>query len=206
MLNIDDIVDGEIVNGEWEGTKTLDKLLSVFNANIEAQRDSSRITDSEYGQLYVSGLIEIMKQSIDFEDRKLMNDAQIRSIDKDIEIKERGMIENELSGAKQRDAIDAEINYKVKQSELIDSQIIGSGYDNQVKKEQVTMSIFEREFIQPKNLEKISRDIDLTNEQIKLTYAERIIKDKEASLLGLDKVLQTVGANPENVYTIKYNM
>lgn len=206
MLNIDDIVDGEIVNGEWKGTKTLDKLLSVFNANIEAQRDSSRITDSEYGQLYVSGLIDIMKQSIDFEDRKLMNDAQIRSIDKDIEIKERGMIENELSGAKQRDAIDAEINYKVKQSELIDSQIIGSGYDNQVKEEQVTMSIFEREFIQPKNLEKISRDIDLTNEQIKLAHIERIIKDKEASLLGLDKVLQTVGANPENVYTIKYNM
>lgn len=131
MLNIDDIVDGEIVNGEWEGTKTLDKLLSVFNANIEAQRDSLRITDSEYWQLYVSGLIDIMKQSIDFEDRKLMNDAQIRSIDKDIEIKD---------------------------------------------------------------------------EQIKLTYAERIIKDKEASLLGLDKVLQTVGANPENVYTIKYNM
>ena len=206
MLNIDDIVDGEIVNGEWKGTKTLDKLLSVFNANIEAQRDSSRITDSEYGQLYVSGLIDIMKQSIDFEDRKLMNDAQIRSIDKDIEIKERGMIENELSGAKQRDAIDAEINYKVKQSELMDSQIIGSGYDNQVKEEQVTMSIFEREFIQPKNLEKISKDIDLTNEQIKLAHIERIIKDKEASLLGLDKVLQTVGANPENVYTIKYNM
>ena len=48
-----------------------------------------------------------------------------------------------------------------KDIELKDSQIVGMGYDNQVKAEQVIMSVFEREFIQPKQLEKVTAEISL---------------------------------------------
>ena len=48
------------------------------------------------------------------------------------------------------------------------------------------------------------KGIELKEAQKQLAYVERIIKDKEAAALGLDKVLQVTAATPENVYTPKY--
>ena len=50
----------------------------------------------------------------------------------------------------------------------------------------------------------VQAGIALKEEQEKLTYTERVIKDKEAAALGLDRVLQVTATTPENVYTPKY--
>jgi hypothetical protein len=48
----------------------------------------------------------------------------------------------------------------------------------------------------------------LKEEQLKATYAERIVKDKQAAKLGLDNVMKTSeeskALNPNFVYTPKY--
>ena len=41
-------------------------------------------------------------------------------------------------------------------------------------------------------------------EEIKQAYVDRIIKDKQATKLGLDLVTKTVNTTPEGVYTPKY--
>mgnify|MGYP003512525298 CR=1 FL=1 len=51
---------------------------------------------------------------------------------------------------------------------------------------------------------KLEMASEIQKEQIKLMYVERIAKDKEASKLGLDNVVKTSNASPENIYTPKY--
>jgi hypothetical protein len=116
-----------------------------------------------------------------------------------------------------------------KDNDLKDAQIAGIEEDTLVKKEQVLMSIFERTHIQPKQLEKLETDIDvstrqvavteaqstqdlvnkqaqkvLLDEQKKLTYTQRVVADKQAAELGLDNVVKTANVSPEAVYTPKY--
>lgn len=47
-------------------------------------------------------------------------------------------------------------------------------------------------------------DTALKKEQERLTYVERIIKDKKAAEMGLDVVVKAANSAPENVYTPKY--
>jgi len=44
----------------------------------------------------------------------------------------------------------------------------------------------------------------LTEEQLAIAYAERVIKDKEAASLGLDTIVKTANITPETTYTPKY--
>jgi hypothetical protein len=65
-----------------------------------------------------------------------------------------------------KDLTEAQIDDARKGIELKESQIEGIGYDNQVKVEQVRMSQFEREFIQPAQLDKLEKEIDVTERQV----------------------------------------
>jgi hypothetical protein len=90
-----------------------------------------------------------------------------------------------------KDLTEAQVSDVMKGIELKDAQIEGIGYDNQVKVEQVRMSQFEREFIQPKQLEKIdaeigsiSKDNDVKDEQIIMSRFEReFIQPKQLAKL-----------------------
>lgn len=52
------------------------------------------------------------------------------------------------------------------------------------------------------------REIQKDNliEEGKGMFANRIVSDKQAALLGLDQVVKTLNANPEAVYTPKYEV
>lgn len=108
-------------------------------------------------------------------------------IDKDIDVAERGMVEQELTGTAQRTILATE--EQAKQYEV----------DN----------------LLPEQLLKIQEEIDLlqtqdlnTLEQVKATYAERILKDKQAAKLGLDnamKLSETARtSDPNYIYTPRY--
>ena len=44
----------------------------------------------------------------------------------------------------------------------------------------------------------------LEDEALKTSYVERVAKDKQAALMGLDSVVKTVNTTPELVYIPKY--
>jgi hypothetical protein len=67
--------------------------------------------------------------------------------------------------------------------ELTEAQITGIDKDNEVKSEQVLMSIFERQYIQPKQLEKLEEAIELEptqDIQVLLNGSkDRLVKDAQ---------------------------
>jgi hypothetical protein len=66
-------------------------------------------------------------------------------------------------------------------------QRIGMQKDNEVKTEQVLMSVFEREFIQPKNLEKINSDIVLTSAQITGIQKDNEVKSEQVLMSAFER-------------------
>ena len=50
----------------------------------------------------------------------------------------------------------------------------------------------------------LAEDLLHREEQLKATYTERVLKDKQAAELGLDNVVKTANVTPEAVYTPKY--
>jgi hypothetical protein len=50
----------------------------------------------------------------------------------------------------------------------------------------------------------VEAELRLTEERIKLTYVERVLKDKEAADLGHDQVVKDSNTNPAAVYQPKY--
>ena len=187
---IEDVTNGSIINNEWVGTGVFDKLMNTVNKNIELQYLQGRIKGQEYATVYLGSLQAVLAQSIDYIKSEKMIEAQIAEI-QDGTLRANTQLNDELlTSAKQR--------------ELVDAQIVGADYDNQVKSEQVSMSIYERTYIQPKQLEKLESDILLSKEQEKLTYTERVGKDKEVATMGLDTVIKDINATPETIYTPKY--
>lgn len=53
-------------------------------------------------------------------------------------------------------------------------------------------------------IDNLAAQTALTEEQEKDVYTSRVIKDKQAANLGLDLVVKTANANPEAIYTPKY--
>lgn len=54
------------------------------------------------------------------------------------------------------------------------------------------------------NLIRLESELEVKNEQIKTAYVDRVAKDKQAAMLGLDTVMKTSNSTPETVYTPKY--
>jgi hypothetical protein len=50
----------------------------------------------------------------------------------------------------------------------------------------------------------VEAELRLTEERIKLTYVERVLKDKQAADLGLDEVVKDSNVSPDAVYQPKY--
>ena len=95
------------------------------------------------------------------------------------------------------------IEYSLRK-DLTAAQIDGALKDNLLKDEQLLITAYEREHIQPKSLEKLLKEIALIESNTKLSYTERVIKDKSAAELGLDDVVKTFNTTPPAVYTPQY--
>jgi hypothetical protein len=87
----------------------------------------------------------------------------------------------------QEELTEAQVGIAQKDLELKDEQILGMQKDNEVKDEQVLMSQYEREFIQPKQLEKLEEEIDLLQTQDLDVLKSTDVKERqmvEAELTG----------------------
>ena len=112
--------------------------------------------------------------------------AQLAQITKQTDVAERGMLEQEATGTKQRVLLDTE---------------------EQAKQ-------YEVDSLLPEQLTKIQEEIDLLQsqdlnalEQLKIAYTERVLKDKQAAKLGLDnamKLSEDARSTNTYIYTPRY--
>ena len=139
-----DITITDITTGAIDGDGVFDKLMASVRLHIQEEYDNGRIKGTDYANVYLGAVQAVLGQSIQYAMQEEQTEAQV-----DLVIAQKD--ELLLNGVKDR--------------ELKDVQIVGAGYDNQVKAEQVTMATFERTYIQPTNLEKLEEEIDLLQTQ-----------------------------------------
>ena len=65
-LNVADISDGSVVNGEWTGNGVFDKLIEAVNANINIQYDKGRIKGTDYANVYLGSMQAVLDQSVQY--------------------------------------------------------------------------------------------------------------------------------------------
>jgi hypothetical protein len=103
---------------------------------------------------------------------------------------------------------------------IVEQQIDGLIKDNLVKDQQILESVFNVTYVLPKQLEKITAEIAMIDQQIlteiqntakveeekMLAHVDRISKDKETALLGLDDVALVAkkAQNGTSVYVPTY--
>lgn len=173
----------DITTGTVDGTGVFDKLMNAVKEHIKEEYANGRIKGTDYAQVYLGAIQGVLSQSVEYVLREKLTEAQVEGALKDIALKE--------------------------------AQIIGSGYDNQVKQQQVAESVFRVNNMLPKELEQITaqiediaKGIEIKEEQKRTVYVERILKDKEATALGLDNSMKlnedARKKSPEYIYTPVY--
>jgi hypothetical protein len=99
------------------------------------------------------------------------------------------------------------------ESQYLNNRITGSDYANvylggmQAVLQQ-SMQFVLQEQLTEAQIEDVLASTNLKEEQLKATYAERVVKDKQAAKLGLDNVMKTSeesrALTPNFVYTPRY--
>ena len=94
------------------------------------------------------------------------------------------------------------------QKDITAAQIEGIGQDNLVKAQQVLESVYRVTNMLPKELEKITAEINLLDKEKDIKVVDAVIKDKTCAALGLDDVMKMVNDAKNNtidyVYSPKY--
>ena len=85
-MEITDITNGEIINGEWIGTGVFDKLIHAVGKNIEIQFDADRIVGSEYANVYLGSMQTVITQSMQYVLQETMTEAQVAEMDEKVRI------------------------------------------------------------------------------------------------------------------------
>ena len=185
---------------EWEGTGIFDELMKAINGNIKVQFDSGRIKGTEYADVYLGSLQTAMSEAMKF---MLVKDLT----EKDIALKEVEIANNTIAGEN-----------LIKQGTLLDNRIEISNVDVTYKEPNVIKDLE----IKDKQIESVGVEIanntiagenlikqgTLLEEQIKTSYTDRVMKDKQTAMLGMDGVMkkQNLITDKDVVYTPKYTI
>ena len=154
------------------------------------------------------GIQAVLQESVQYALQSQLIGAQIDEITKNIDVKERTVTLQEtesadklLTSAKQRILLDEEKETADKNQLLLDLQ-------NAIETYKKDTLLPDEHSINLEKINSITKDIDVkersTVVQEKESYIKRVAEDKTAALLGLDNVVKTLNATPEEVYTIKY--
>ena len=188
-------------------TESADKLLTSAKQRILLDEEKET-ADKNQLLLDLQNAIETYKKDTLLLDEHNINLEKIDSIIKDIDVKERNMVlqESELSdklltSVKQRVLLDEEKETEDKKQVLLSIQ-------NDIETYKKDTLLPDEHSINLEKINSITKDIDVkernTVVQEKESYIKRVAEDKTAALLGLDNVVKTLNATPEEVYTIKY--
>jgi hypothetical protein len=217
VIEVADLTNGSVVNQEWSGTGVFDTLMAAVNKNIELQYQKGRITGNDYSTVYLGAMQAVLGQSIEFLLRRDLTEAQIDDVRKGIEVKEAqisNMVDDNLTAAKQRTLLDTqEEAEQYKTTYILPKEL--AKLEKEIDVAERRMDVEEEKLVDDlltsaKQREVLDNDVEIKAETRKLTYAERIIKDKEAALLGLDNVVKqseaSRAADPTFLYVPRYEV
>ena len=211
-------------SGKLKGTDYANVLLGSMQAVLQQSIQftlQEKLTEAQIDGILQDNLLKVEQvliakqelllkaKQLEIEEYRLLNivPAELAQLQKQTDVAERGMIEQELTGTKQRILLDEEketsdlnqiilvTEETIKEAQLLD---IVKGTD--VKERQTGMQENEstkQMLILDEQKLKLQKETDIL-------YVDQIIKDKQATKLGLDKVTLTVNTTPEDVYTPKY--
>lgn len=138
-----------------EISSVYNSLITTSLSRFDAMWDNNEIDAETYAKVVSETSSKLLELSSDLVLKQL-------SLDKDIEIKERQMVESELTGSKQRLVLDEEIETANKQQILLDTQ------------EEVEQ--FKVDSLQPKELESLIKDIDVKERTTQIQETELLDK------------------------------
>ena len=110
--------------------------------------------------------------------------AELLQLQKQVDVIERGMVEQELTGAKQREVL------------VVDKGIKSYQLSDILPKEAILLTE-QKETADAQQLV-LAKDLEIKEVQKQVAYVERVIKDKEAAVLGLDNVVKLREASRAN--------
>ena len=108
-IDIAELTNGGIVNGDWEGTGIFDVLISAVNSNIKIQYDNDRIKGSDYANVYMSSMQSVLQASVQFLLEEQVREAEIDKI-----------VDGIATSTKQREVMDSQIALYDRQRESFD--------------------------------------------------------------------------------------
>ena len=221
IIDITDVTAGAVVNGKWTGTGVFDVLMEAVNSNIDNQYQSGRIKGTDYANVYLGSIQAVLQQSVDYITKKQLIEAQVAEIlagttrsdtqaldAHNTSLKQQLLLDEEVDTANAQQLLLAEnlLHTEAQTAELLagttrsDTQALDA--HNTSLKQQLLLD----EEVDTANAQQLLLAEDLLHreEQLKATYTERVLKDKQAAELGLDNVVKTANVTPEAVYTPKY--
>jgi hypothetical protein len=186
-IQLDDITNAT-------STGVFDKLMEAVSKEIESQYLNNRITGSDYANVYLGGMQAVLQQSMQYVLQEQLTEAQIE-----------GVLADNLLKAKQLEIAEQELlakSYEVS-TLLVDQHNTNLAQQELLATEEEAKQ-YEVDNLLPEQLTKLQEEIDLLqtqdllqNEQIKVAYADRVTKDKQAAKLGLDNVMKTSEASKD---------
>ena len=201
IINVNDITNGSISNGEWAGTGIFDKLIDAVNNNLAIQLESGRLTNSEFGSVYSNIIPAVLNSSIDFVLKKRLTEIQLDGslIDNDTKeyTKDTLLIDEHNKNLKAIDSSNKEIEIKSK-------QLDGLQIDNDTKEYTKDTLLVDEHNKNLKAIDSSNKEIEIKSKQLETEYINMIIKDKEAVKIGMDKAFANNNANLKDVYTPIY--
>lgn len=181
-----DIQITDVTTGAINGTGVFDKLMSTVKAHITEEYDKGRIKGQDYATVYLGSIQSVLQQSIEYVLREKMTEAQIAGMEKETELKD-----YDLTSIKPK-----ELEIKQKELELRTTE------SNRMR--DMTEAELEKQwgYGVTRNLDgelvlgattgtgAIDKEILLKEAQKQIAYVERVIKDKEATTMGLDNAIR----------------
>lgn len=152
-IDFNELSSGSIVGEQWEGTGVLDKLLGVINKNVQLQLDTGRITNAEYGELYLGSMQLAVTESMKFILNKQTIEKQLETQDIKIALDEVQLAENSEKWLLQRTIL-----------------------ENQVSTSNIDLGFKEQSII--KDLELKDRQVDTANADIAFNESKKEIMEQ----------------------------
>jgi hypothetical protein len=147
--------------------------------------------------------LELAAKDLEIKTYELANTlpAQLAKLQKDTDVTERQMLEAEATGTKQRILLDTEEEakqYEVDnilpvQLEKLEEEIdLLQTQESEMLLDGTKKRLIMDEQIETENLQQVilGTEEELKTAQVKSTYADRVLKDKQAAKLGLDTVMK----------------
>lgn len=168
-INVDDITNSG-------GTGVFDKLMESINSQIETQYLNNRITGADYANVYLGSVQAALSQSIQFTLQEQLTEAQVE-----------GVLADNVLKAKQLELATKDLEIKTYElANTLPAQLAKIQKDTDVTERQMV----EAELTGTKQRTLLDTEEELKTAQVKSTYADRVLKDKQAAKLGLDTVMK----------------